>query len=159
MKYRKKPKNRLARIQVRLLLRRPVLKEKVAAIRTIAHNRSGEAKSECQCNRCFTAEKPVFSSKLINSGRSQNDIVAGDAKLSWILFGVNWVGSIEVFFFNGIPSREMNMGCSSSQCPGTNFAVLASILELKLSSLSNMKIVTEDNISPFSDMFLEWRIE
>ena len=82
MKYRKKPKKRLVRIQVRLLLRRPVLKEKVAAIKTIAHNRSGEAKSECQCNRCFTAEKPVFSSKLINSGRSQNDIVAGDAKLS-----------------------------------------------------------------------------
>ena len=155
MKYRKKPKKRLLRIQVRLLPRRPVLSEKVAAIKTIAHKSSGEAKSECQCNRCFTAEKPVFSSKSINSGRSQNDIVAGEAKLSWILFGVNWVGSIEFFSFTGTPSREVNIGRSSSQYPGTNFAVSASILELKLSSSSNKKMVTDDNISPFSDMFLE----
>ena len=55
---------------------------KVAAISTMAHIISGAAKSACWYSRCRTAEKPDFSRVLMNSGKSQKDIVSGGAKLS-----------------------------------------------------------------------------
>ena len=82
IKYRKKPKNKPVKTHLRFPLVRPIRREKVAAINTIAHKSSGDAKSECQCNLCLTALKPASSSKVMNLGKAQNDKVVGDAKLS-----------------------------------------------------------------------------
>ena len=82
IKYKKKPKNKPARIHFLEPVRVESRSENVAAIKTIAHRSSGEARRACQWSRCRTAEKPAFSRTLINWGRSQKDIVVGEAKLS-----------------------------------------------------------------------------
>src|ERR1700730_14404569 len=71
--------------------RRCMRKLKVAATRTIAHNKNGRASSTLKCKRWRCAGKPDCSSNPMKPGRSQKDMVSGEAKLSSILRGVRVV--------------------------------------------------------------------
>src|SRR6266478_1674180 len=90
-KYRRNPATTPPTIIKVAPPRRCMRKLKVAATRTIAHNKNGRASSTLKCKRWRCAGKPDCSSNPMKPGRSQKDMVSGEAKLSSILRGVRVV--------------------------------------------------------------------
>ena len=68
--------------------------ENVAASRTMAQSSRGVASVACQCRRCLRPENPAVSRSLMKPGRDQNDMVSGEAKLSWICAKVSDVRNL-----------------------------------------------------------------
>ena len=88
---------------------------KVAATSTIAESRSGTARIECQWMRWRNAENPASSIVLMKSGRAQNDIVSGEAKLSWMRCTVSSVGRFRLAMLSADMSGRVTRTSVSSQ--------------------------------------------
>ena len=74
--------------------RRGERRENTAAINTVPASKNGAESKLFQYNLCFNAENPASSSVLIKLGKCQNDMVSGEAKLSWICSMVSVVGRL-----------------------------------------------------------------
>src|SRR5262245_65184601 len=101
--------------------------EKLAAMKTIAEKRRGNANSEYQYSRCLSAEKPAPSALAMKRGSSQNEIVSGEAKLSWICDGVSSVGKSCASKCCGNPSPPLTQALVKCQWPLSKSAEAASM--------------------------------
>src|SRR5215472_2628881 len=129
-KYKRKPLTTPPMIIKVAPPRRCMRKLKVAATKTIAHNKNGRASNTLNCRRWRCAENPDCSSKLMKPGRSQNDIVSGDAKLSSILRGVRVVARRNSRKACGGSFGNDRMPFSMTQSPLSSLASAASIREV-----------------------------
>ena len=73
---------------------RASLSVKLAAMNTIAANSAGMTSNESKYRTYRTAENPALRAVSMKLGRSQNEMVEGEAKLSWICEGVSVVAKL-----------------------------------------------------------------